>query len=94
VSTPTPGPEWRLPSTEDAVARLRGTAVGQSIDRRIAELTDECIELENQLQRIRARKKRMEALRRMVAQLTDEQIAGLNPDDPNSWIPVDLDRLR
>jgi hypothetical protein len=76
------------------MSRLQGTPVGQSIDRRIAELDDECIQLERALQTIRARTKRMEALRRMVAQLTDEQIAALDPDEPNSWIPVDQDRLR
>jgi hypothetical protein len=89
ASTQAPDDVQRLPSAEEAAARLQGTAVGRTIDQRIGELTDECRQLEELLRSTRATKKRMEAMLRLVARLTDEQIAALDPHDPNSWIPVD-----
>jgi hypothetical protein len=35
----------------------------------------------------------VEALLRLVARLTDEQIAAPDPHDPNSWIHVDARQL-
>lgn len=82
------------PAPSDAEARLRGTPLGEAITERLEDLSNECVELEDLLQIARAKKKRLEALQRIVATYPDEQLAALDPTNPNSWITTDQESLR
>jgi hypothetical protein len=89
-----PGEQHLRGSPSDPEAKLRGTPVGEAIEQRLDDLSNECAELEDLLQIARAKKKRLEALQRIVATYTDEQIAALDLNDPNSWIMTDQETLR